>query len=425
MPEIIKRKLTTLKKLPDNPRQISKESLAILQESLATNPELFDARPIVLSDRTGELMIIAGNMRYEAAKKIGLKEVPTIVLPGLTEEKERELAIRDNINNGEWDWDMLANGWDDLPLADWGLEIPGFNEEENNAESKEEDEEKLADTINKGAELQKKWKTKSGQLWKLGEHRLLCGDSTKAEEVERLMDGSKADCIFTSPPYAVGIDYGETYEDTIDNLRLMLKIFAESWKSILVEGGYAVTNFGDVQSGRKILNTDGPCEYPMALEYFPVFRDAGWCLWSRRVWCKPGAACGSSRHCIGTNRAACNYEHVWTWKLTGPSIVDNQITGKWPSQAGWFDTTHDNKLDVGLSVHGAGMPVAVAARSITWHSRINQIVHEPFSGTGTTLIAAEQLGRKCYGMEISPQYCAVILQRWADYTGKAPGLIDG
>jgi len=101
--------------------------MAVLVDSLARNPELFDARPIILSDRTGELVIIAGNMRFEAAKSLGLREVPTILLPGLTEAKEREIAIRDNINNGDWDWDLLANQWDDLPLGDWGLEMPSFD----------------------------------------------------------------------------------------------------------------------------------------------------------------------------------------------------------------------------------------------------------------------------------------------------------
>jgi len=126
MAEIIKRKLSTLRKLPGNPRTISAPDLETLKDSLATNPELFDARPIILSDRTGELVIIAGNMRMEAARQIGLKEVPTILLPGLTEAKEREIAIRDNINNGDWDWDLLANQWDDLPLAEWGLQVPSY-----------------------------------------------------------------------------------------------------------------------------------------------------------------------------------------------------------------------------------------------------------------------------------------------------------
>ena len=192
----------------------------------------------------------------------------------------------------------------------------------------------------------------------------------------------------------------------------MLPKLAALWKTVLVEGGFAVVNFGDIVSGRNIAESEVPCEYPMALEYFPVFRAAGYTLWSRRVWCKPGAACGSSRHCIGTNRAASNYEHVWTWKLPGTPPVNDQLSGKWPSQAGWFDTTHDNHLEVGLAVHGAGMPVAVAARSVYWHSREGRIVMEPFCGTGTTLMACEQLGRRCFSMELNPAFCDIIVARY-------------
>ena len=249
-------------------------------------------------------------------------------------------------------------------------------------------------------------------------HRLMCGDSTNAGDVALLMDGSKADCVFTSPPYAVGIDYG-AYQDTIENLRSMLPKLSRIWKQIVVaEGGFAVVNFGDILSGKTIAQSDAVCEYPMALEYWPIFRADGWTLWSRRVWCKPGAACGSSRHCIGTNRAASNFEHVWTWKLPGNPPVDDQISGQYASQSGWFDTSHDNHLEVGLSVHGAGMPVAVAVRMVAIHCRPEVVVYEPFCGTGTTLIAAEKLGRRCFAMELEPRYCDIVVTRYEQFTGK-------
>jgi len=256
--------------------------------------------------------------------------------------------------------------------------------------------------------------TKMGDLFTLGKHRLLCGDSTKAEDVARLMRGEKADCVFTSPPYGVGVDYA-SYDDTIENLRRMLPILARLWADVVTDGGFAVVNFGDIVSASKIVGTKEPCEYPMALEYWPIFRKAGWILWSRRIWCKPGAGTGSMQ-CISSNRAATNWEHVWTWKAPGKPIVFAQISGQYPSQNGWFDTTHEHKLGVGLKVHGAGMPVTVAERGCVHHSRDKAIVHEPFCGTGTTLIAAEKLNRVCYGMEIDPKYCDVIIKRYADYT---------
>lgn len=249
-----------------------------------------------------------------------------------------------------------------------------------------------------------------GKLVLKSKHRLACGDCTDSVVASKATAGEKVDCVFTSPPYAVGIDYG-SYQDTIENLRTMLPKLAELWKSLIVAGGFAVINYGDIVSGRELADSETPCEYPMSLEYWPVFRNAGYTLWSRRIWCKPAAACGSSRHCIGTNRAASNYEHVWTWKLPGAPPIDDQISGQWPSQAGWFDTSHDNHLEVGLKVHGAGMPVAVASRSITWHCRKGYPVFEPFGGTGTTLIAAHRLGRRAFLCELEPKYCDIIIRR--------------
>lgn len=127
MTEIIYRKLTELKELPNNPRKITKEALETLKKSIKHNPDYFEARPIILSDRTGELVIIAGNQRYKAAKELGLDQAPTVTLKHLTEEREREIIIRDNVSNGDWDWDALANEWDEIQLVNWGLEIKDLN----------------------------------------------------------------------------------------------------------------------------------------------------------------------------------------------------------------------------------------------------------------------------------------------------------
>lgn len=118
--EIIYRKIETLKKLDNNPRTISEEQMRILKESIHSNPDYFEARPIILSDRTGELVIIAGNQRYEASVELGLSDVPTVLLHGLTEEREREIIIRDNVNNGTWD-EKLLKEWNAESLMDWGL----------------------------------------------------------------------------------------------------------------------------------------------------------------------------------------------------------------------------------------------------------------------------------------------------------------
>ena len=118
------RKLTEIKKLEGNPRIIRDKQFKTLCDSIRDNPKYFEARPVILSNRTGEMVIIAGNQRYEAAKSLKLKEVPTFLIEGLDEAKEREIIIRDNISNGEFDFDELANSWSDLPLVDWGVDLP-------------------------------------------------------------------------------------------------------------------------------------------------------------------------------------------------------------------------------------------------------------------------------------------------------------
>jgi hypothetical protein len=118
------RKLTQLKKLEGNPRIIRDKQFKTLCDSIRDNPKYFEARPLILSNRTGELIIVAGNQRYEAAKFLKLKEVPTFLIEDLTENKEREIIIRDNISNGDFDYDALANLWSDLPLVEWGVDLP-------------------------------------------------------------------------------------------------------------------------------------------------------------------------------------------------------------------------------------------------------------------------------------------------------------
>ena len=135
--EVIYRKLDELVKLENNPRKISQEQLDKLKESIERNPDYFEARPIILSDRTGELVIIAGNQRYEACRQLGVSEVPTVLMKGLTEEREREIVIRDNVSNGEWDMDALAD-WNVSELSVWGVETVSFEEEGREEETDEE-----------------------------------------------------------------------------------------------------------------------------------------------------------------------------------------------------------------------------------------------------------------------------------------------
>ena len=151
---------------------------------------MLEARPIVVNP---DYVVLGGNMRLKASELAGLTEVPTYVATW-EEAKSREFIIKDNLAFGEWDWDMLANEWEAEELNDWGLDVPLL----------EEETEGLTDPDDV-PEVPEEPTTKPGDLWLLGDHRLLCGDSTKAEDVERLMDGEKADALVTDPPYGIGI----------------------------------------------------------------------------------------------------------------------------------------------------------------------------------------------------------------------------
>lgn len=139
------RAISELNELEGNPRTIKKDDFERLKKSLQDNQDYFEARPLILSDRTGKLVIIAGNQRYKAAKAIGLTEVPTVLLSGLSEEREREIVIRDNVENGEWDMDILANEWDTTDLKEWGAEI-NWNEQ-NIADNDEIELDELSDEM--------------------------------------------------------------------------------------------------------------------------------------------------------------------------------------------------------------------------------------------------------------------------------------
>jgi len=131
------RKIKDLKKLPNNPRIIKDLQFQQLCKSIKDNPDYFEARPCILSDRTGEFIIIAGNQRYEAAKTLGLKQIPTVLIPDLTEQREKEIIVRDNVSNGSWDYDLLANEWEVTDLQEWGIDLQKLDLEENKKETKE------------------------------------------------------------------------------------------------------------------------------------------------------------------------------------------------------------------------------------------------------------------------------------------------
>ena len=175
-----------LKVNPSNPRLIKDTAFKSLVKSLEECPSLFDARPCICSDRTGDLVILAGNMRFLAAKELKYKKIPVIVMHGLTEAQEKEILIKDNGTTwGEWNFDLLANEFCDFPLKDWGVDLPEDWLKPPDPDASEDDFDSVA-----AAEAIKCPVTKPGEIWMLGKHRIMCGDSTKAEDVDKLRGGS-------------------------------------------------------------------------------------------------------------------------------------------------------------------------------------------------------------------------------------------
>lgn len=181
----------TVKANPNNPRIIKDDKFAKLVKSINEFPQMLNLRPIVVND---DMVVLGGNMRLKACKEAGLKEIPIIKASELTEQQQKEFIVKDNVGYGEWDWNDLANNWDAQELQDWGLDIPGFDAIEVEAE---EDDFAVPDG---GIETD----IVLGDLFEIGEHRLLCGDSTDSDQVALLMNGQKAELVFTDPPYGNG-----------------------------------------------------------------------------------------------------------------------------------------------------------------------------------------------------------------------------
>ena len=192
-----KLKLSQIKLNPDNPRRIGKTEMERLVKSLQDFPEMLELREIIVDENN---IILGGNMRYRALKQIGEKECIAKIVTGLTLDQKREFIIKDNSNFGSYDMDALANLWSDLPLVEWGVDLPEDWLAGDKAEAKEDDfdadaaAESIVDPI-----------TKPGNVWILGKHRVMCGDSTKKEDVDRLCGTQKANMVFTDPPYGIDV----------------------------------------------------------------------------------------------------------------------------------------------------------------------------------------------------------------------------
>lgn len=360
-------KISEVKKNPNNPRTIKDEKFAKLVQSIRDFPEMLRLRPIVVND---DMIVLGGNMRLKACKEAGLKVVPIIKASDLTEDQQREFIIKDNVGFGEWDWEMLANEWDDAKLADWGLDLPDMSEKLLEAE---EDD---FDVPNGGIETD----IVPGDLFEIGPHRLLCGDSTDADAVARLMNGEKADMVFTDPPYGVSYQSNRRLKSKKFDLITNDDRFVTDWINCLP---IYSNGFIFVWTSWKVVKK--------WMEFLEPLGD----MTNMVIWDKGGGGIGDLK---GTFFSDFELALVYN---RGANITGKRLGSVW-------SIGKDSAINY---QHPTQKPVGLAALAIENIITQNKIVLDLFLGSGSTMVAAHQLGRKCYGMELDPKYCQVIVDR--------------
>jgi DNA modification methylase len=367
--------INTVKANPNNPRIIKDDKFAKLVKSINEFPQMLNLRPIVVND---DMVVLGGNMRLKACKEAGLKEIPIIKASELSEQQQKEFIVKDNVGYGEWDWSDLANNWDSEQLIDWGLDIPGFDAEVIEAE---EDEFAVPDG---GIETD----IVLGDLFEIGEHRLLCGDSTDSDQVAKLMNGQKADMVFTDPPYKL-----ETEGGCKGSIGEGLKKQGDSIEFI---SNFEPTEFLQVLPlifDKNKLNAYIFCNKELLPDYLVWARDSGYSF-NVLIWKKPNAIP------IGDSHRP-DIEYLLLFRKS--AIWNN----------GLADVNYSRCLEFGREkgLHPTMKPIELIANEMKISSNLNSLVFDFFLGSGSTMVASHQLKRKCYGMELDPKYCQVIVDR--------------
>ena len=390
-----------LEGLPANPRQITEEKYELLKKNIQDYPEMLNLRGLMvypLAD--GNYVVIGGNMRYRAMEELGYTSAPCVVIPAETPvETLKAYTIIDNNGFGKYDWDMIANEWDADEVQGWGLDLPedwgGSASGGNDAKEDDFDESSVTESI-----------CQRGELWQLGEHRLMCGDSTSAEDFEKLMNGAKADMCFTDPPYGVSIgdknatlnsvNGGNSIERNIENDTLSV----EELYPILVK---AMTNVRLSCKDDASYFVTSPQGGELGLMMMMMMKDAGLTVRHILIWCKNCAT-------FSLGRLDYDYQHepiFYTWTKSH----HNYRGGENRTTIWQYDKPR--KCDL----HPTMKPVELVANCLKDCTKQGDIVLDAFGGSGTTMIAAEQLGRRCCMMELDPHYCDVIIKRWETLTG--------
>jgi DNA modification methylase len=380
--------INTVKANPNNPRIIKDDKFAKLVKSINELPQMLNLRPIVVND---DMVVLGGNMRLKACKEAGLKEIPIIKASELTEQQQKEFIVKDNVGYGEWDWNDLANNWDSEQLIDWGLDIPGFDAEVIEAE---EDDFAVPDG---GIETD----IVLGDLFEIGEHRLLCGDSTDSDQVAKLMNGQKADMVFTDPPYNVDFKGQELSNTTKDGIEILGHKGANAKHDKIKNDSMPDDEFiefmKEVLSNVTLFNKGAWyfsfCDLKLDLLLTPL-KEMGFNWKSIIIWKKNQATLSGKDY-------KSRYEPI----VYG--CPENSFYGERYKQEDIWEFQRTLKNDL----HPTMKPIPLIENALNNSSKQGMSVLDLFLGSGSTMVASHQLKRKCYGMELDPKYCQVILDR--------------
>ena len=372
-----------------NPRELTQDQHKDLKDSI-TRFGFVDPL-IVNTHKERKNILVGGHQRLKIAKELGYKDVPCVEVD-LSPDQEKELNVRLNKNTGQWDWDALANNFDVGELLEWGFSEDElqFLEPEVQGLTDDDDVPEVEEAI-----------TQQGDLWILGEHRLLCGDGTIKQNVDKLLDGKNIDLILTDPPYCSGgfqesgKSVGSVGTDAKHKIIVNDRLSTRGYTALLK------TVFTNINPNFIYAFTD----WRMWVYLFDIFESSTFSVKSMIAWDKGTAG-------MGRGWRAQHELIMWGCKITPP------YDRKWGGAGNVINTKR-----TGNNLHTTEKPVELI-ESLILNTPFAKTIADPFIGSGTTLIACEKTNRKCFGMEIDPHYCDVIVKRWEDYTGNKAERIE-
>ena len=395
--------ITQIKPNPNNPRIIKDNKFKLLVKSIQEFPEMLELRPIVIDENN---VVLGGNMRLKACIEAGLKEVP-VKIASLSEQQKKEFIVKDNVGFGEWDWDALGNSYDFEQLEDWGLDIPDLNIEDTIIAAEEDDYEIPETIITDIVE---------GDLFEIGEHKLLCGSSTQTDTWAKIFNDELADMVMTDPPYNVNYEGGTGLKIMNDEMS------NDSFYQFLYDFYTALGSYTKPGGGWYVWHADSE-----GANFRQAFKDSGLLLKQCLIWVKNALVMG--RQDYHWKHEPCLYgwkegaAHYFTDDRTKTTVIEDEVDYRKLNKKELLDLVKEITSDKQKTtiihcdkpsrndVHPTMKPIKLLAPLIENSSKVGQLVADGFLGSGSTMVAAHQLKRKCYGLELDPKYCQVIVDR--------------